>query len=358
MKRTVLIAGASGAVGLAAVSHFSERGWRVVALSRRRPPVAHDIEHLAVDLRDQAATRAQLAELPPIDTLVYAALYERPGLVSGWQEPEQMDTNLAMLQNVVEPLRDRGLLRQVTLLQGTKAYGSHLHDIPVPARECQPRDDHENFYWLQEDYLRAVMEDVEGSLTIFRPQLVISSATGVAMNPIPVIAAYAAICRQLGRPCGFPGGPTFVWEAVDSRLLASAFEWAASSEEAAGETFNITNGDVFSWRDLWPALVTLTGAEPGDDDPLELTRFFAQHSETWADVVRKHRLRPTDLGDLLGLAPQAADYYFAHGQETPRIKLLSTVKLRTAGFDVYYDTAETFRYWIRDLQSRGYVPLP
>ncbi len=30
----------------------------------------------------------------------------------------------------------------------------HLHPIPIPARERFPRDQHENFYWLQEDYIR------------------------------------------------------------------------------------------------------------------------------------------------------------------------------------------------------------
>lgn len=187
---------------MASARHFASLGWRVVTLSRRRPELPDDLEHIAVDLRNRDETRRAVTGLGHIDALVYAALFEKPGLVAGWQEQDQMETNLAMLQNLVDPLRDSRSLRHVSLLQGTKAYGSHLHDIPIPARESLPRDDHRNFYWLQEDYLRVAAEDGAFSFTIFRPQLVISSAIGVAMNPVPVIAAYAAVCQQLGRPCG------------------------------------------------------------------------------------------------------------------------------------------------------------
>ena len=38
------------------------------------------------------------------------------------------------------PLHAVAPLRHVTLLQGTKAYGAHLHPIPIPARERAPRD--------------------------------------------------------------------------------------------------------------------------------------------------------------------------------------------------------------------------
>ncbi|GAB7006355.1 SDR family oxidoreductase [Nocardioides sp. AN3] len=352
------MAGASGAVGMASARHFASLGWRVVTLSRRRPELPDDLEHIAVDLRNRDETRRAVTGLGHIDALVYAALFEKPGLVAGWQEQDQMETNLAMLQNLVDPLRDSRSLRHVSLLQGTKAYGSHLHDIPIPARESLPRDDHRNFYWLQEDYLRVAAEDGAFSFTIFRPQLVISSAIGVAMNPVPVIAAYAAVCQQLGRPCGFPGGPPFVWEAVDSRLLAHAFAWAAQTPAAGNETFNITNGDIFAWRDLWPEMMAVLGVDLGEEEEISLSEFLPAHRETWASVVDRHRLRSTTINEILGEAHFAADYYFAYGQASPRTKLLSTVKLRQAGFDVYYDTTDTFRYWLRDMQAHGYVPMP
>ena len=74
---SVLITGASGVVGTAAVERFlAHDGWDVVALSRRRPEVdsTRAFRHLAVDLRDREATRAALAGLREVTHLVYAAL--------------------------------------------------------------------------------------------------------------------------------------------------------------------------------------------------------------------------------------------------------------------------------------------
>ena len=42
MDKTVLIAGATGLVGTAALKHFAQQpGTKVIALSRRRPPDLH-----------------------------------------------------------------------------------------------------------------------------------------------------------------------------------------------------------------------------------------------------------------------------------------------------------------------------
>ncbi|HKC73438.1 MAG TPA: NAD-dependent epimerase/dehydratase family protein [Chloroflexota bacterium] len=58
MTSTVLIAGASGLVGAAAVNQFLDDGWDVVAVSRRKPEIdSHRaFRHLPIDL--QAAGRA------------------------------------------------------------------------------------------------------------------------------------------------------------------------------------------------------------------------------------------------------------------------------------------------------------
>src|SRR5258708_30624473 len=57
-----------------------------------------------------------------------------------------------MLRNVIEPLiSGKSALKHVSILQGTKAYGVHLHPIAIPARESDPRDDHANFFFDQQD---------------------------------------------------------------------------------------------------------------------------------------------------------------------------------------------------------------
>jgi hypothetical protein len=57
----------------------------------------------------------------------------------------------------------------VTLLQETKAYGAHIESFPVHARERWPRHQHENCYWLQEDYLRYKQQGKDWHWMILRP---------------------------------------------------------------------------------------------------------------------------------------------------------------------------------------------
>jgi nucleoside-diphosphate-sugar epimerase len=359
MPGSVLVVGASGLVGAAAVDAFLDAGWDVVALSRRPPEVfsAAPFRHLAVDLRDPGACRAAAGELAGVTHVVYTALYEKPGLVAGWREQDQMDTNLAMLRNLLDPLAEVTPLQHVSLLQGTKAYGVHRHPIRIPARERHPRDDHPNFYWLQEDHLRDVAAERGFGWTILRPQLVVGPAYGVAMNLPPVIGAFAAIRRAEGRPFGFPGGLSYVTEAVDVRLVADAALWAATEPRAWGEHFNVTNGEVFEWRDLWPALAEVLGVEPGPDEPVRLGEFLPAKADVWDDVVRRHHLRPLRLSDLLGESHHYADFCFAHGaKRVPPPAFVSTVKIKQAGFCATWDTEESMRHWLQVLIDRRVLP--
>jgi len=358
---TVLVVGASGVIGAAAVEHFAALpDWRVIGLSRRRPDVSADVrfEHLAVDLNDGAACATAVEGLGAVTHIVYAALYEKPGLVAGWFEQDQMQTNLAMMRHLMAPLlpRARGL-KHISVLQGTKAYGAHVHALAVPARESQARDPHDNFYWLQEDYIRAAQTGADWTFTIWRPQIVYGGATGVAMNLIPVLGAYAAICRELNLPFHCPGEAGNIIEAVDTDLIAQALAWAAASPAAAGETFNITNGDVMVWKNVWPAIARALRLEPAFGRPLSLASFLPAHAEVWGRIVEKHNLRRIPMAQLVGESHHYADLLFAWGvSEPPASFLVSTIKLRQAGFGACIDTEDMFRKWFTRLAERGVLP--
>lgn len=360
-RGTVLIAGASGVIGQAAVAHFAQSGaWDVLALSRRVPPVDARFTHLPLDLTDAGACAAAAGQFAPVTHLVYAALYEKPGLYAGWLERDQMEHNLLMMRNLMEPLcAAAGGLSHVSAFQGTKAYGAHVHQIEVPAREDRPRDNHENFYWLQEDYLKDKRRGAGWGLTIWRTQIVFGGATGVAMNLIPVIGAYAAICRELGRPLAYPGRPGGVSEAVDADLIARALGWAAESPAARDETFNITNGDVFAFANVWPAIARAVGMEPAFGAPFSLVGFLEQHRETWARIAGRHGLIEPDLDRLLGESHHYADLLFGvHApEEAERAPVLvSTIKLRKAGFGDCEDTEEMFARWLRRIGEARVIP--
>ena len=359
MPRTVLIAGASGLVGSAAAIEFADAGWHVIAASRRQPELleGRTYTHLPLDLMDADACAAAARDLADVTHVVYTAVYELPGLMAGWTDPQQIETNGRMLRNLLDPLRKHASLRHVSILQGTKAYGGHVRPLRVPAREDQPRVEHPNFYWLHEDYVRAMAAQDGVDFTIFRPQLIVGPNHGVVMNLPPVIGIYAAIRRELGLPFSFPGGATWVWEAVDTRLVAGALRWAADAPEAARETFNLTNGEVFSFRDMWPALAKTLGVETGPDESVRLSTYIPEHADVWARVVRRHGLRDIPLPDLLGESHHYADMCLAVGAtQAPAPTFVSTVKIRRAGFNAVYDTEESFCHWLRDLIERRILP--
>ena len=130
---TVLVAGASGLVGTAALERFLAGGADAIALSRRRPEIDSErpFRHLELDLRDADACREAAGSLREVTHVVLSAVHELPGLVAGWTDPVQMATNETMLRNLLDALRG-SRLRHLSLLQGTKAYGAHLHPIRVP----------------------------------------------------------------------------------------------------------------------------------------------------------------------------------------------------------------------------------
>ncbi len=85
--------------------------------------------------------------------------------------------------------------------------------------------------------------------------LIIGEAMGGAMDLIPPLGVYAAVLRAQGRPLDYPGGAPRVAQAVDVDLLARAIAWSGDAEAARNEAFNVTNGDVFTWENIWPAVV-------------------------------------------------------------------------------------------------------
>lgn len=356
--KKVLVTGASGLLGVAAIEKFLSAGWEVVGVSRRKPelPSGRDIEFTSVDFRDREAVRAAFEPRKDITHIAYTALHEQPELVAGWSNKEQIETNNAMLRNILDPIvHNASDFQHISILQGTKIYGVHLRPIPIPARERDARKDHENFFFDQEAYVRTMGAKHAFNYTALRPQLV-TGATPGALNVIPAIGVYAAIRREKGEPFGFPGGPSFVWEAADAELVADVMVWAAQSPRAANEAFNITNGDVFAWRDVWPAMARTLGVATGPDMPTSVAAYLKENADVWDRIVTKYGLRSRNLRQLVGQGDQHADFAFAYGApEGPRA-FVSTVKLRQAGFTRMVDTEDAFRKAVQSLIDDKYLP--
>jgi len=364
MAEQVVIAGASGVIGASAVAAFAERGFEVVALSRRRPvlPERIDFTHVSVDLADADACRAFAATIGRNSRLVYAAVAEAAGLRDGWSDPDMIALNRRMFANLAEPLATGGKLSWVGLLQGTKAYGAHLHPIALPAREDRPRDPHANFYFEQEDLLRALAASHGFAWTIFRPQVIFGGAPGAAMNPVAAIGAYAALCRRLGHPFAYPAQARVLWEATDAALLAEALLWAHDTPAAHGGTYNVTNGDVFVLRDAWSEIAHFHGLEPSFEPAPKLADFFAE-AETvaaWRAVASEHRLRIDDFARLLGQSHCYVDLLLDERLVQPGSlpTLVSGIKLRRAGFAACRDSLDSLLSWLGRMAETRLIPPP
>jgi len=363
-QNTALIVGATGVVGQACLRHFASLpGWHAIGVARRAIALPAGATALQLDLQDAAACRAALSARDDISHVVYAAVYEQPGgLVGGWHDQDQMRINLHMLRNVIEPLdRPGGPLRHVTIMQGGKAYGVHIHpQIAVPARERWPRDAHENFYWLQEDFLRERQARSGNAwhFTILRPRIVFGDAAGSNMNPTPAIGVYAWLRHEQGLPLSYPGGPPRVNQAIDADLIAQACAWAAESPNARNETFNLENGDVFVWQNVWPAIADALGMPVGEPEPQSLAEALAGQQPAWERLVDKYRLAaPRDLAAFIGQGAVYADFQMNHGKAGPLPPvIMSSVKIRQAGFHACMDTEDMFRKWFGLLQARRMLP--
>lgn len=370
-ERVMLVVGVTGLVGHATARRALSNGWRVVGLSRRDPSGLDGLdglEHHAVDLTDEAACRSLAPTFTDVTHVVYAALHEEPGLFGGWLERDTIDRNVAMLRNVMGPVVDAAdALEHVTLLHGTKAYGVHrpelgMRGLHLPLRERVPVRPHPNFYFEQAEELERLRAVRPFGVTVFRPTVIVGEAVGVNMNPMLPIAAYATILRHLGRPFAFPGRhPDHVRDVVDADLVGAAACWAVRDPRARGGTFNLTNGDVYTWSGLWPALADAFGLPLGDPEPAPLHEWLPEHADDWAAACERFGLR-ADRDVVAHVGANSLVYAdlvlgsLGDPDVPPPLILHSTVAARRAGFAECVDTEDAFRASIERLRAVGMVP--
>ncbi|WP_410672985.1 SDR family oxidoreductase [Amycolatopsis sp. cmx-4-68] len=323
-RKTALVAGANGIIGRNLIEHLrADGGWDVTGLSRRGGPGT-----VAVDLLDPADTRAKVGPLTGVTHLFYAAYQDRPT----WAE--LVPPNLAMLTNLVDAVEAAAPgLEHVSLMQGYKVYGAHLGPFKTPARETDAGHLPPEFNVDQQSFL----ERRAGAWTwsAIRPSVVGGTALGNPMNLALLIAVYASISKELGLPLRFPGKPgayDSLLEMTDAGLLASATVWATGQQSA----FNIANGDLFRWSELWPKLAAYFGLEVAPPLPMSLVDVMADKGSLWTSMSSRHDLSASyaDVSSSWAFG----DFVFGWDYDM----FADTSKSRRAGFHEYVETEQMF----------------
>jgi nucleoside-diphosphate-sugar epimerase len=359
MAEHVLVTGATGLVGRAAMEHFAKSGVRTTAVSRRNPLDTYGAAHISADLADEKACAEIFGAMRDVTQVVFAALHEEPQLVSGWLEERHIKRNGAMLRNVVEPLdRAASNLRNITILQGPKAYGVHVGRMRPTAREDRDEAyDVPNFYWEQENYLKAKQAGRPWGWTVIRPSLVVGMAVGGAMNLIAAIGVYGALLKARGEPLYYPGGASTLLDATDTDLMARCFAWVGKSEAARNQTFNVTNGELFTLRSQWDVIADALGMEPGPNRAISFEDELPKQAAAWDALRTKYSLKAPELGAFIGQSFQFADFVFARAlRERPEGAPMSSIKARAAGFNDVLYTDDMLRKWFARYQAEGLLP--
>jgi len=355
MQRTALVVGASGIAGSHVARELVAQGWKVYGLARRPAQDIAGVIPVAADLLAQDSLASALRDIDP--THVFITTWMRRDT-----EAENIRVNGTMVRNLLDALAPKKTLRHVALVTGLKHYLGPFEayaksgTLPqTPLRESQPRLPVEYFYYAQEDEVYAAAARDRFTWSIHRPHTVIGMAVGNAMNLGTTLAVYATICRETGRVFQFPGSEA-QWnglsDVTDARMLARQLVWAADSDAARNEAFNIVNGDVFRWNWLWGRLAEWFGVPAAGFDgtvrPLEAA--MANDHALWREIAARHGLAEADLDRLA--SPWHTDLDLGRPIEV----MTDMARSRKLGFSQYQATDESFFDLFARLRAERLIP--
>lgn len=355
MNRTALVVGVSGITGSNLAEELVEQGWTTYGLARNPNVRIDGLLPVAADLLSPESLSAALADVAP--THVFFTSWMRMQT-----EVENIRVNAAMVRNLLDALASKKSVQHVALVTGLKHYlgpfEAYAKDgfLPeTPLREEQPRLDIENFYYAQEDEVYAASARDGFTWSIHRPHTVIGKAVGNQMNLGTTLAVYATICKETNRQFRWPGSEA-QWnglsDVTDARVLAKHLVWAATTETAHNEAFNVVNGEYFRWKWLWKRLASWFEVEPigfdGTIHPLETE--MAQDATLWRDIAGRYNLVEPDLSRLA--SPWHTDLDLGRPIEV----MTDMSKSRKLGFTVYQGTEESFIDLFNQLRKDRLIP--
>ncbi len=349
--KVALVIGAGGVIGSNLVQHLlTLPDWNVIGVSRRGGTARERLRYISADLLDETDTMQKLGHLQEVSHIFYAAYQDR----AGWAE--LVEPNLNMLVNVlnaVEPAATH--LQHVSLMQGYKVYGAHLGPFKTPALEQDAIPMPPEFNMAQQQFVEQRQSGKSWTWSAMRPSVVCGVALGNPMNLALVIAIYASISRELGIPLRFPGKPGAyhsLLEMTDATLLARATVWAATEPQCANQAFNINNGDLFRWNELWPKIAAYFEMETAPPLPMPLHVMMQDKEPLWLDMIQKYELKPHSYSEVSSWA--FGDFVFGWDYDF----FADGSKARRFGFHEFVHTEHMFFDIFDDLRRQRIIPDP
>lgn len=353
MSRQALVVGSTGIVGFNLAEHLVSRGWEVHGLARR-PVDIKGVHSIQADLLDPPGLVKALKGVQP--THIFFTTWSRNPT-----EAENIAVNGAMMRNLLHVIRPKASVEHFALVTGLKHFigpfemYAKVSPPLTPFRETLPRLDIPNFYYDLEDQLFSAAGQDGFGWSVHRPHTMIGFAKTNVMNMGMTLAAYAAYCRETGKPFAFPGSEVQwngVTDVTDARIFAQHLEWASTTPAARNQALHVTNGDVFRWKWMWGRLADYFGlqAVPFSKENKSLTEQMGDASATWAGIARKHDLVEPDLERIASFWHTDADLL------RPFECITDMSKSRSLGFTASTPSDEAFFALFDRMQQERVIP--
>ena len=348
-KKTALVAGATGVVGRNLLKYLvTQDDWEIIALSRRTPDVAGEYRHISVDLLDLDDCRAKLGAGLGVTHIFFAAYIEK----ETWAATVPPNVNLLRnLLDTVEPVSPD--LRHVNLMQGSKWYGNHLGPYKPRRRKTTHATCRQTFTMTNKTLVAARAATKSWTWSAARPHGICGYAIGNPMNLGMVVSVYATISKALGLPLRHPGSianANALYQVTDTAHLAKSVIWMSTTPACAGQPFNITNGDIFRWANMWPAIADYFEMDLAPPQQINLRQMMADKAGLWAELTQQHGLKQIPFAQLVSW--NYGDFVF-----TPEFDVISSMtKARRYGFHDVVDSLEMFLMLFDELRDGGVIP--
>lgn len=248
-------------------------------------------------------------------------------------------------------------------------YGLEFPDkvaVRPPLKESLPRIPEpwgsNIFYYSQYDVLARLSQGKQWTYSEIRPDAITGfTPTTTPMNLAQGLGLYFSLYREAkgaGATVPFPGSEKG-WRSLHTDtfqdILSKMEIFAALNTDKCGngESFNVADGEVISWSQVWPRLCEYYGLVGGGpvEAPVSIADFVKENKQAWLDLAKKYGLREDSI--------DKQEWWFTHFivVEFDFDRQYDLSKAREVGFNETIDTVDGYiKSWERMVVAKILPP--